>query len=356
MRGINCWLRWMLVVVVLLVVSALDAPNALATDGSCVTCSPETPPAAPPAADTSGSTISARIPAKQYVNVSTNGKTVHVTTPRVLPPCYYVLQGSGKEMAEKIQDPGSGIIGDLTDLIDSLLVQLTYDEAQTAKDATDQFWWKPSCTWMDGLVGLDATPSEQALAEYKTQWAQSHGAWVLRPEADPPVVQVPRRVLAALAEADARKQVTMPRLEFSPAAGLPTFVTLATGVWAVPDGWSRVTATAQQGDLSASVWADPVGMTFTGQPAGSEVTPCTDGGSPYQPGGGDPTCFIRFSQSSGQEPGQVWPVTITVTWQIGADVPLGGEPAILTQQTHDFQVQEVQTVNNGNLRAPATTR
>ena len=328
-------------------IDLVQIPVAHAGDGQCATCAPSTSTPPPAATSDSGtSSVSVRIPAAQYASVTTNGATVHVTTPQVLPPCYYVLQGSGKDVAAKITDPGTGIVGDLTNMVDTLLVQLTYDEAQTAKDATDQFWWKPSCTWMDGLIGLDATPSEKTLAEYKTTWAQTHSTWVLRPAADPPVVQVPAAVLAALAEADARAQITMPRLEFSPAQGRPTFVTLDTGIWAVPGDWSRVTATATQGALSASVWADPVGMQFSGQPAGSVVAPCADGGSVYQPGGPQPTCYIQFSQSSGQQPGQVWPVTITVNWKISADVALEGEPDIQTQQTYPFQVEEVQTVNH----------
>jgi hypothetical protein len=249
-------------------------------------------------------------------------------------------------MAESVAPPVPGDLG-LSDAIDRLFTALPYSDAQKAKGETDKFWWEPSCKWYDGIVGLDASASEQALAEYRTKWAIEHGAWVLVAATDPePVVQVPARILAVIAEAEARRQVRMPRLEFSPAAGKPTYVGLRTAVWANPADWSQVRATASQGTEAANVWADPVAMTFGGLPAGSETGDCADGGTAYTPGGAEPACYIKFARSSGQAPGRTWTVTVTVTWEVGADVPLGGVPEIQTQATAGFQVQEIQAVGS----------
>jgi hypothetical protein len=309
-----------------------------------------------PSAANHGGSLTAAIPEQQKVVITASGRSggraVRVSTPKVLPPCFYSRRGSGKEMAEQIADPGTDLSGQLTDALGALLTMLTYPEAQKAKDETHKFWWEPSCKWVDSLVDPTDSAGEQALTRYKFDWALQHGAWLLVPDTDPPpVVQVPAEILAVLAAAEARRQVRMPRLRFDPSEGKPTFVGLATAVWAVPGDWTRVAATASQGDLIANIWADPVSMSFDGLPPGSQTGSCAEGGTPYR-GATEPACFIRFSEQSGRQRDHVWPVTITVTWQVGADVPFVGERQIRTRRTVGFRVEEVQTVGT-RLRSAA---
>jgi hypothetical protein len=309
-----------------------------------------------PTGSSQGGTLTATIPDQQKVVITARGRSggrpVRASSPRVLPPCYYVRRGSGKDMAARVRDPGGGLTGRLDDTIHRIFTDLPYAAAQKAKSETGKFWWEPSCKWFAALVDPTNSATEQALTRYRARWAAEHPDWLLIAAGDPPpVVQVPSDVLGMMAEVEARRQVRMPRLRFDPAEGKPTFVGLATAAWAVPGEWTRVTATASQGSLTAHVWADPVAMTFDGLPVGSQTGTCDGGGTPYR-GPAEPTCFLRFAEPSGRQPNRLWWVRITVIWRVEADVPLDGEGQIRTQRTVAFRVAEVEAVGTRLRTAP----
>ena len=139
----------------------------------------------------------------------------------------------------------------------------------------------------------------------------------------------------------------MPTMHFNPAT--ESFVNLTTRMWVDPGAWAPISVTAPSGTNSVTVTATPDAMSVTGLPAGSTVnTRCADGGHAYTSGATDTEsdCFIRFSTSSGGEPGQQWTFTTSLTWNVtSAGAALIVPDTLTTSADHALTVGEVQTVN-----------
>jgi hypothetical protein len=127
-----------------------------------------------------------------------------------------------------------------------------------------------------------------------------------------------------------------------------TYVNLWTWYWTDPSTWVKLTATASDGDQSATVTATPVELDFSPGDGGAAVA-CDGPGRPWvaADGNGAPTdggCAYQYSKvSSG-------PITSTQTivWQItwkGTGGTAGEIPSLSTSTSGQLQVLQVQVVN-----------
>ncbi|WP_018639435.1 hypothetical protein [Parafrankia elaeagni] len=95
-------------------------------------------------------------------------------------------------------------------------------------------------------------------------------------------------------------------------------IRLPTWMWLDPAGWRPVSATAASGGVSVTATATPTGVDWV-MGDGAQVH-CTGPGTPY-PDGGDPKasspdCGHTYQTVSEDQPGGVFTVTATVTWNV----------------------------------------
>jgi hypothetical protein len=149
---------------------------------------------------------------------------------------------------------------------------------------------------------------------------------------------------AQLAER-ARSQLRLPSpaIRANPAAD--QIVGLPTWMWLDRAGWAPVSATASVPGVSVTAVARPVSAVWsTGD--GARVT-CAGPGSPF-PAGADPAdaspdCGHTYRSSSAGRPGDAYPVTVAVRWEVAwAGAGQAGTAADLTTaSTAAFRVAEV---------------
>lgn len=205
------------------------------------------------------------------------------------------------------------------------------------------------------LVGTDPPPgvtgpggwystvctNGQLSSQTQPQWVPDGGALAL----DPAVL--------------ARQAVSMlhlPRLtvQLSPAAPAPQVVNVATWFWVDPDGWKPRSATASVPGMSVTATATPVSAQWvTGQ--GKPET-CAGPGTPFtkgmDPTAASPTCGYTYQAPSDAAPGGVFPLRVTVTWQVrwvGAG-QTGTAGPLTTTATIAVTVREAPAVNSGASR------
>jgi hypothetical protein len=137
--------------------------------------------------------------------------------------------------------------------------------------------------------------------------------WIPDGQAGPAAAPDP----AALAQ-QARSQLRLqgPRIVLSPTAR--QLVRLPTWMWLDPAGWRPVAATAAVGAASVTAVATPAEVTWS-MGDGGQVR-CAGPGTPY-PVGGDPKAFspdcgYTYRTVSASQPGGVFTVTATVTWNV----------------------------------------
>ncbi|OHV23992.1 hypothetical protein BBK14_23720 [Parafrankia soli] len=126
-----------------------------------------------------------------------------------------------------------------------------------------------------------------------------------------------------------------PILGVSPNVDVVQMVGVPVWLW-ISGGWGPVSATAAVPGVSVTATARPVSVLWDFG-AGGQVR-CAGPGRAFRPGVDDPAagseCSIAFAHSSAGQPGGRFPVTVTVTWQVGwAGAGQTGEAAGLTSQT-----------------------
>ncbi len=122
---------------------------------------------------------------------------------------------------------------------------------------------------------------------------------------------------AALAE-QARNQLRLqgPKIALSPTGR--QLIRLPTWMWLDPAGWQPVSATAAAGGVSVTAAATPAEVVWT-MGDGTQVR-CTGPGTPYPPDidpkASSPDCGHTYQTVSDDQPGGVFAVTATVTWNV----------------------------------------
>jgi hypothetical protein len=195
----------------------------------------------------------------------------------------------------------------------------------------------------------DLPPAGEAGAYYDVSCLNLGGtgvAIVWLPAGAPGTAPIPAPAVLGQ-QATNQLTLTVGTIDASPAASGEQLVNLPTWVWLAD--WQPVTATAAVPGESVTATARPVSATWTFGD-GSQVT-CAGPGTPYtagdSPSSPSPTCGHTYTESSADEPGGVFPVTVTVRWALtwAGGGETGTEPALQATATTAFRVAESQAVN-----------
>jgi hypothetical protein len=167
------------------------------------------------------------------------------------------------------------------------------------------------------------------------------------------VVFDPGDLLAGVAAAEraldeARRRLDLPLPE--PAVNPPGAQLVGVASWLWLTGvWQSIEATAAIGAVSSTVTARPVEATWS-MGDGTTVT-CSGAGRPYDPArparDQSSDCTHVYTRSSAAEPDGVYPVSVTVTYEVGwsASTGAGGVLDTLTRTTTlPVVVQQAQAV------------
>ncbi|WP_235498513.1 MULTISPECIES: hypothetical protein [Frankiaceae] len=127
-----------------------------------------------------------------------------------------------------------------------------------------------------------------------------------------------------------------PAFGLSPDVETVQLVGVPVWLWVDAASWMSVSATASVPGVSVTATARPVSVVWDFG-SGGQVR-CAGPGRAFQAGVDDPAamseCAIRFTRGSAGEPGGRFPLTVTVSWQVGwVGGGQTGEAAGLTSQT-----------------------
>jgi len=148
----------------------------------------------------------------------------------------------------------------------------------------------------------------------------------------------------------ARLVLPQPAVELSPPVGTPQLVMLPTWLWIEPAWWVGRSASASVPGVTVTAVAMPVQVRWK---IGDGAEYVCDQGTPYpaggNPDGASPDCGHTFTRLSRDQPGGVFPLSATVTWQVswsggGAFGTLG---PLFSTATLPVQVLESRSVNTG---------
>lgn len=186
------------------------------------------------------------------------------------------------------------------------------------------------------LEAMEATPGvEGSWYERKCVGISSSWAVVWKPDAVMGAVVPPSPEVMAQ-RAVSRLVLPAPALGLSPDVDVLQTVGVPVWLWVEAASWGPVSATAAVPGVSVTATARPVSVLWDFG-AGGQVR-CAGPGRMFQVGVDDPAagseCSIAFARSSADQPGGRFPVTVTVTWQVGwAGAGQTGQAAGLTSQT-----------------------
>ncbi|MGF1646061.1 MAG: hypothetical protein ACFCVF_03940 [Kineosporiaceae bacterium] len=155
-------------------------------------------------------------------------------------------------------------------------------------------------------------------------------------------------VSAGVLARQAASEFTLPSLSIGSSPSGTQLVRVPTWLWVDASRWGAQSATASVPGLSVTVTATPTRVVWSMGDGGSVV--CLGPGSVF-PAGGDPAasspdCGHTYVRSSAGVPGQAYPVTATVTWEITwtGGRERGTLPALETTSTTAFPVAESQAL------------
>lgn len=155
----------------------------------------------------------------------------------------------------------------------------------------------------------------------------------------------------ALAQLAARR-LLLPRpvIRSSPPPGVPQLVHLPVWLWVNPAVWVPRSQTAAVPGEQVTATATPAMVTW--RMGDGAVVTCPGPGTPYSvtflPASASPDCGHTYQQPSTGQPGGVYPVTATITWDItwaGTGSAGGTLPPLFSTATAGFRVADSQAVN-----------
>lgn len=186
-------------------------------------------------------------------------------------------------------------------------------------------WYLQACTNPDGSVTSTFIPVEITDPE---------------PAPDPEALR---------ASAQEELRLPSPRIAMSPPG--EQVVQVASWLWLDGGLWRPHSSSASAGGVTATVTATPTRTLW--DMGNGETVVCEGPGTPYDPSRADAaqstSCSYTYRNSSAGRPGNAYPVTVTVEWQLGWTVtgaPGGGAlPGLTTSTSTTVPVGEVQALN-----------
>lgn len=149
-------------------------------------------------------------------------------------------------------------------------------------------------------------------------------------------VAVDPRIL--LEDALARLRIPDPQMAANPPLGSASLVRVPAWLWLDGGYWQARSATASAGGASATVTAEPVAARWS--MGDGTVVACDGPGRPWSataPAAGSP-CSHTYLASSSAQPGDAYPVTVTVTWTVSWTSTVPGVGGDLEDQTRSASV------------------
>ena len=154
---------------------------------------------------------------------------------------------------------------------------------------------------------------------------------------------------ALRASAQDELRLPTPRLAMSPPG--EQVVHIASWLWLDGESWRPHSSSASAGGVTATVTATPTRTLW--DMGNGDVIACDGPGVPYDSARADAgqstDCSYTYRTSSAGRPGNAYPVTVTVEWQLGWTVtgaPGGGAlPSLTTTTSTAVPVGEVQALN-----------
>jgi hypothetical protein len=259
--------------------------------------------------------------------------------------------------------PGDRIVGDGENLTDCSYVRSNY---QPSANGVQTVGYHPRSsssggvrsvsltrTWRPSVVLAQASGQRGAWYVYRCSGPGSRDAvyrapvWIPDSQVPGPASLPSPEELAQQARAQLR--LSNPRIASSPAG--TQLVRLPTWLWLDRASWQPQSATASVPGVSVTATATPASVSWS-MGDGATVR-CTGPGTPF-PAGGDPQatspdCGHTYQRSSATAPGQRFPATATVSWQIrwsGAGAS-GTFPDMATSASASFRVAEAQALGTG---------
>jgi hypothetical protein len=153
-----------------------------------------------------------------------------------------------------------------------------------------------------------------------------------------------------LARAQDELRLPSPAIAMSPPG--EQVVHVASWLWLDGDIWRDRTRSASAGGVTASVTAAPIRTLWN--MGNGEVVTCNGPGEPYAAGRGNAdgssSCSYTYRNSSAGRPGNTYPVTATIEWDLSWTVTgaTGGGPlpGLTTSTSTAVPVGEVQALND----------
>jgi hypothetical protein len=194
-------------------------------------------------------------------------------------------------------------------------------------------------------------PTEQAGTWYVWKCTRTGAPDAVYALAHPPVWvpsgqgAVPPEEAAELA----RRQLRLPAPEIAANPVGDQLVNLPTWLWV--SRWEPQSATASVPGVSVTAVATPTSATWS--MGDGALVECNGPGTPFpfgaNPASASPTCGHTYRHSSADQPGQAFPVSVTVRWKVhwsGAGRE-GELPELMTTARASFRVAESHALNIG---------
>jgi hypothetical protein len=158
-----------------------------------------------------------------------------------------------------------------------------------------------------------------------------------------------------------RLRLPPPEVELSPPASVPQLVMLPIWLWVTPQWWVNRSASASVTGLTVTAVATPVEVLWD---TGDGASHTCGAGTPYaaaaDPASPSPDCGHTYTRTSAGQPGAVFTLTATVTWQVTWSGGGASGSAGLLFSTATVPVQVVEslsrnTSSSGHTRMHAVT-
>lgn len=142
-----------------------------------------------------------------------------------------------------------------------------------------------------------------------------------------------------LEDALARLQIPDPVMAANPPLGSASLVRVPAWLWLDGGYWQARSATASAGGASATVTAEPVSARWS--MGDGAVVACDGPGRPWSAAApmAESPCSHTYLTSSSAQPGDAYPVTVTVTWSVSWTSTVPGVGGDLEDQTRSASVQ-----------------
>lgn len=147
--------------------------------------------------------------------------------------------------------------------------------------------------------------------------------WVPAPTPNAAPVRTPASSVPELArQAFGSARLVRPRIGLDPPGRTAQIVSVPTWLWVDPSDWHPVVASAAAGDVTATVTAAPISVTWTF--GDGQTLRCAGPGVPYRaglpPASQSTDCSHVWAASSAGQPGGTFAITASIQYSVTVDV------------------------------------